>query len=171
MFSSTGWLFFLLVAGKSYAFVHVFYIVCYISSFKTSACVGGVTQKQWLYITHDKTLGADVVSGVAHLGEEEDPLIVENEPFSGRWKPPSCRAEQCPPSLAGNLPDRGKLCHKTGFISFGCLSLCLVEQGMQWETRNRPGLLRTSCSWLSEMSLRLLLVRLRHKVVLKSSGI
>lgn len=56
-------------------------------------------------------------------------------------------------------------------MSLGCLSLCVVEQGMQWETRNHLGLLPTSYSWLLEMSLRLPLVRLRRKVVLESSGV
>lgn len=51
------------------------------------------------------------------------------------------------------------------------LSLCVVEQGMWWETKNHLGLLHMSYSWLSEISLRLPLVRMRHKVVLESSGV
>lgn len=69
-----------------------------------------------------------MVSGVTHLGCKEDLLSMDSKPSSGSWK--LWRAEQCLPSLPGNLPDRGKLGHKNGFMSLGCLSLCVVEQGM-----------------------------------------
>lgn len=105
------------------------------------------------------------VSGVTHLRDQGDLLP------SLLLVIPGHKAEQCPPCPEENFPDRGKLCHETDFIPLGLVRPCVAEQGMWWETRNLPGLLRTSCSWLSEMSLWLPLVRLRHKAVLESSGV